>query len=150
MNKRIFTICKCNYDSFALYLHYAKLLSYSTGLMQISNGAKLNMADGVYKDVRGAKPRHPCRLNQTWTWPSATWHCTTTTPASQPRTTVGHTEWSHKEVGGECRASWSRTPVASTPGQGFFILRFSDNLSTSLCRWDWPLGGGQLASHHKV
>jgi hypothetical protein len=59
MNKRVFTISKCNCHSFTLYLHYAKLRSYSTRLMQIPNDAKLNMTDGAYKDVRGAEPRHP-------------------------------------------------------------------------------------------
>jgi hypothetical protein len=32
------------------------LTSYSTGHMQIYNDAKINMADGAYKDVRGTKP----------------------------------------------------------------------------------------------
>jgi hypothetical protein len=35
---------------FSLCLPYARLSSYSTGRMQISNDAKLNMADGAYKD----------------------------------------------------------------------------------------------------
>jgi hypothetical protein len=50
MNKWMFTICKCNCHSFALCLPYAKLLSYSTGHVQISNDAKLNMAYGAHKD----------------------------------------------------------------------------------------------------
>jgi hypothetical protein len=33
-----------------LCLSNAKLSSYSTGRMQISNNAKLNMADGAHKD----------------------------------------------------------------------------------------------------
>jgi hypothetical protein len=33
-----------------LCLPYVKLSSYSTGHMQISNDAKLNMVDGAYKD----------------------------------------------------------------------------------------------------
>jgi hypothetical protein len=33
-----------------LCLPYTSLSSYSTGHMQISNDAKLNMTDGVYKD----------------------------------------------------------------------------------------------------
>jgi hypothetical protein len=49
----MFTFCKCNYHSFTLCLPYAKLTSYFTRHMQISNGAKLNMADGVYQVFRG-------------------------------------------------------------------------------------------------
>jgi hypothetical protein len=33
---------------FSLYLPYAMLSSYFTGHLQISNDAKLNMADGAY------------------------------------------------------------------------------------------------------
>jgi hypothetical protein len=33
-----------------LCLPYAKLSSYSTRHVQISNGAKINMADGAHKD----------------------------------------------------------------------------------------------------
>jgi hypothetical protein len=44
---------------FALCLPYAKLSSYSTGLVQRSNDVKLNVTDGVYKDVRGVEPQHP-------------------------------------------------------------------------------------------
>jgi hypothetical protein len=51
MNKWMFTFRKCNCYSFTLYLHYAKLTSYSTGHMQISNDAKLNMPDDAYKDI---------------------------------------------------------------------------------------------------
>jgi hypothetical protein len=50
-NKWMFNFCKDNCHSFALCLPYAKLTSQSTGRMQISNDAKLNMADGVYKDI---------------------------------------------------------------------------------------------------
>jgi hypothetical protein len=50
MNKWMFTFCKCNCHSFALCLPYAKLSSYSTGHVQISNDAKLNMADGAHKN----------------------------------------------------------------------------------------------------
>jgi hypothetical protein len=49
MNKWMFTFCKCNCHSFILYLPYAKLTSYSTRLMQISNDAKLIMIDSAYK-----------------------------------------------------------------------------------------------------
>jgi hypothetical protein len=35
------------------------LSQYSTGRMQISNDAKLNMTDGTYKDIRGVEPRQP-------------------------------------------------------------------------------------------
>jgi hypothetical protein len=49
-NKRMFTVCKYNCHSFTLYLRYAKLTSYSTGLMQKSNDTMLNMIDGVHKD----------------------------------------------------------------------------------------------------
>jgi hypothetical protein len=41
------TIGKCNCHSFTLCLPYAKLTSYSTGLMQVSNDGKLIMADGA-------------------------------------------------------------------------------------------------------
>jgi hypothetical protein len=41
------TFGKCNFYSFALCLPYAKLASYSTGLMQVSNDPKLIMADGA-------------------------------------------------------------------------------------------------------
>jgi hypothetical protein len=34
--------------------------------MQISNDAKLNMADGKYKVYRGRYPRHPRRIRRTW------------------------------------------------------------------------------------
>jgi hypothetical protein len=47
MNKWMFTFCKYNCHSFALCLPYAKLTSESTRRMQISNDAKLNMAEGV-------------------------------------------------------------------------------------------------------
>jgi hypothetical protein len=40
--------CKCNCLSFILYLPYAWLTSKSTGLLQLSNDAKLLIADGVY------------------------------------------------------------------------------------------------------
>jgi hypothetical protein len=45
------TFCKCNCHSFTLCLPYAKLTSYSTEYMQISNDAKLIMADGAYQDL---------------------------------------------------------------------------------------------------
>jgi hypothetical protein len=51
MNKWMFTFYKCNCHSFALCIPYAKLSSYSTGHVQISNDAKLNMADGAHKDL---------------------------------------------------------------------------------------------------
>jgi hypothetical protein len=44
---------------FSLCLLYARLSSYSTGHMQISNDAKINMVDGAYKDIQGAEPRQP-------------------------------------------------------------------------------------------
>jgi hypothetical protein len=44
---------------FSLCLPYARLSSYSTRHMQISNDVKLNMADGAYEDIRGAEPRQP-------------------------------------------------------------------------------------------
>jgi hypothetical protein len=50
MNKSMFTFCKYNCHSFALCLPYAKITSYSTGHVQISNDEKLNMVDGAYKD----------------------------------------------------------------------------------------------------
>jgi hypothetical protein len=53
MNKRMFTICKCNCHSFTLYLCYAKLTPYSTGLIQTSKDAMLNMTDDAHKDDRG-------------------------------------------------------------------------------------------------
>jgi hypothetical protein len=46
--------------------------------MQISNGAKLNMVDGAYKDFRGCYPRHPRGIHRTWLWPCPTWRCPTT------------------------------------------------------------------------
>jgi hypothetical protein len=49
MNKWMFTICKCNCLSFILCLPYAKLTLYSTRHTQISNDAKLIMADGAYR-----------------------------------------------------------------------------------------------------
>jgi hypothetical protein len=49
MNKWMFTFYT-NCHSLTLCLPYAKLSSYSTGHVQISNDAKLNMADGVHKD----------------------------------------------------------------------------------------------------
>jgi hypothetical protein len=58
MNKRMFTVCKCNCHSFTLYLCCANLTSYSIELMQISNGAELNMEDDAYKDVWRAEPQH--------------------------------------------------------------------------------------------
>jgi hypothetical protein len=54
----MFNFFKYDCHSFALCLPYAKLTSYSTGHVQISNDAKVNMTDGEYKDVRGAEPRH--------------------------------------------------------------------------------------------
>jgi hypothetical protein len=51
MNKWMFTFCKYNCHSFTLLLPYAKLSSYPTGHVQISNDAKLNMADVACKDV---------------------------------------------------------------------------------------------------
>jgi hypothetical protein len=49
--------------------------------MQISNDAKLNMADGAYKDFQGLYPRRPRGMHRTWAWPSPTWGCpTSTTP----------------------------------------------------------------------
>jgi hypothetical protein len=56
MNKWMFTFCKCNCHSFTLCLPYAKLTSYSTGHMQISNDAKLIIVDGAYQDLRGPDP----------------------------------------------------------------------------------------------
>jgi hypothetical protein len=56
MNKWMFTFCKYDCHSFALCLPYAKLTSESTRRMQISNDAKLNMADVAYKDFRGCYP----------------------------------------------------------------------------------------------
>jgi hypothetical protein len=50
MNKWMFTFCKYNCHSFILCLPYAKLTSYSTRHVQISNDTKLNMIDGAYKD----------------------------------------------------------------------------------------------------
>jgi hypothetical protein len=41
------TFGKFNCYSFALCLPYAKLASYSTGLMQVPNDPKLIMADGA-------------------------------------------------------------------------------------------------------
>jgi hypothetical protein len=43
------TFCKCNCHSFILYLPYAYLTSYSTRLLQVSNDAKLFMADVAYE-----------------------------------------------------------------------------------------------------
>jgi hypothetical protein len=51
MNKWMFTFCKYNCHSFALCSPYTKLSSYSTEHVQISNDAKLNMADGAYKNI---------------------------------------------------------------------------------------------------
>jgi hypothetical protein len=62
-----------------LCLPYAKLSSYSTGHVQISNDTKLNMADGAYKDIQGTEPRHFGGIYRMWTWPSSTWQCPTTT-----------------------------------------------------------------------
>jgi hypothetical protein len=50
MNKWMFTFCKCNCHSVILCFPYVKLLSYSTGHVQISNGVKLNVVDGAHKD----------------------------------------------------------------------------------------------------
>jgi hypothetical protein len=50
MNKWMFTFCKYKCHSFTLCLPYVKLSSYSTGHVQISNSAKLNVADGAHKD----------------------------------------------------------------------------------------------------
>jgi hypothetical protein len=101
----MFTFCKYNCHSFALCLPYVNLTSYSTRHMQISNDAKLNMADGEHKDFRGPNPRHPWGIRRTWVWPSPTWRCptSTTSPACQPGATTGHIEWLDEE------ASWSGT-----------------------------------------
>jgi hypothetical protein len=56
MNKWMFTICKCNCHSFTLCLLYPKLISYFSGHMQISNDAKLIMADGAYQGLRVPDP----------------------------------------------------------------------------------------------
>jgi hypothetical protein len=50
MNKWMFTFCKYNCHFVAFCLPCAKLSSYSAGHVQISNGVKLNVADGVHKD----------------------------------------------------------------------------------------------------
>jgi hypothetical protein len=50
MNKWMFTFGKCNCHSATLCLPYAKLSSYSTRHVQISNGVNLNVADGAHKD----------------------------------------------------------------------------------------------------
>jgi hypothetical protein len=49
MNKWMFTFVD-TVSPFSLLLPYARLSSYSIGHIQISNDAKLNMADGAYKD----------------------------------------------------------------------------------------------------
>jgi hypothetical protein len=49
MNKWMFTHVN-TVVSLAIMLPYARLSSYSTGHMQISNDAKLNIIDGAYKD----------------------------------------------------------------------------------------------------
>jgi hypothetical protein len=59
MNKWMFIFCKYECHSYALFLTYAKLTSYSTRHVQISNDAKLNMIDGAYKDFRGLYPQYP-------------------------------------------------------------------------------------------
>jgi hypothetical protein len=56
MNKWMFTICKSNCHSFTLCLLYPKLISYFSGHMQISNDAKLIMADGAYQGLRVPDP----------------------------------------------------------------------------------------------
>jgi hypothetical protein len=55
MNKWMFTRVNTVVSLFIM-LPYARLSSHSTGHMQISNDAKLNMTDGAYKDFRGAEP----------------------------------------------------------------------------------------------
>jgi hypothetical protein len=55
----MFIFCKYECHSYALFLTYAKLTSYSTRHVQISNDAKLNMIDGAYKDFRGLYPQYP-------------------------------------------------------------------------------------------
>jgi hypothetical protein len=50
MNKWMFTFCKYNCFPFSLCVPCPRLSTYSTGHMQICNDAKLNMADGAYKD----------------------------------------------------------------------------------------------------
>jgi hypothetical protein len=42
-------LCKCNCLSFILYLPYVWLISYSTGVLQLSNDSKLVMTDGAYE-----------------------------------------------------------------------------------------------------
>jgi hypothetical protein len=135
MNKWVFTFCKCNCHSVTLCLPYVKLSSYPTKHVQISNGVKLNVADGVHKDLWGLYPRHPWGISRTWAWPSPTWQCpTSTTPiAHQPGATSGHLELPDEEASGEWQASWGWTPATSTPGEGFFVLRFSGNWPASLC-----------------
>jgi hypothetical protein len=152
INKWMFTFCKYNCYSLTLCLPYAKLTSYSTGYVQISNDTKLNMIDGAYQDFRGPYPRHPPTIYRTWAWSSPTWQCTTSTTSivSQPGTTAGDVEWPHEEVDWEQRASWSWTPATSTSREGFFVFELSGNPPASLCRCDWPLRGRQLASYHGV
>jgi hypothetical protein len=86
------TFGKCNCYSFALCLPYGTLASYSTRLIQVSNDAKLNKADGAYKDFRGLYPRHPRGIRRTWACLSPTWWCptSTTSPSRQPGETTGH------------------------------------------------------------
>jgi hypothetical protein len=117
--------------------------------MQISNDAKLNMADGAYKDFWGPYPRHPWGIRLMWEWSSPTWRCPTSTTslACEPGATTGHTEWLDEEASGERRVSRGRAPATPTSREGFLILRFSGNSPTSPCRCDWPTGGGQLAPH---
>jgi hypothetical protein len=55
MNKWMLTYVNTVVSLFIM-LPYVRLSSHSTGHMQISNDAKLNMTDGAYKDFQGAEP----------------------------------------------------------------------------------------------
>jgi hypothetical protein len=105
INKDV-TFCKCNCHSFTLYLPYAKLTSYSTWLMQISNDVKLIVADGAYKNLWGPNTQHPWGIRRTWSWTSPTWQCATSTtaPSDQLGSTSGDPERPHATSHGE----WER------------------------------------------
>jgi hypothetical protein len=120
--------------------------------MQISNDAKLNMADGAYNDFQGLYPQYPRGIHRTWAWPSPTWRCPTSTTSTtyQPGATSGHVEWPDEEASDERWASWGRAPTTPTPREGFFILGFSGNSPTGLWWCDRPLGGRQVALHYRV
>jgi hypothetical protein len=129
------TFGKCNCHSFTLCLPYAKLASYSTGLMQVSNDTKLIMADGANTFRQGCVWWCLRVLNpSSWGIPSTCTSTLSTIASSEPRATTSTVECHHGKVSSN---QWApgRTIVASSTISRVLLLWLLGNTTSGLLRW---------------